>query len=93
MLIAGIQAILHFPGAFSLKDRRQELESLKRHLIQKHGASVRQVGEKDKWQVATLLVALACESEGEARERAEAVHRELENGYEYELSSFELTLY
>jgi uncharacterized protein len=93
VFIAGIQATLHFPGAFSLKDRRQELESLKRRLIQKHGASVKQVGEKDKWQIATLTIALACESEGEARQRAEAVHRELESGYEYELSSFELTLY
>lgn len=93
MFIAGIQATLHFPNAFSLKDRRQELESLKRRLIQRYGASVKQVGEKDKWQVATLAIALACENEGEARDRAEAVRRELESGYEYEVAAFELTLY
>ncbi len=92
MFIAGIKATLHFPNAFSLKDRRQVLESLKRRLIQHHGASVKQIGEKDKWQAATLAIALACESEGEARDRTEAVRRELETGYEYELTAFELTL-
>lgn len=89
MRAALLTAVMYFPCAFSLKDRRQMLQRIKATLSKRFGASVAQVGDKDKWQTAELSIAIACESEGAAREKAAAVKRLLENGDEYELASLD----
>jgi uncharacterized protein len=57
-----LQIDLHFPDAGSLKAKRKELAPVKAHLRQRVGASVAEIGHQDRWQRATLLVALVAGS-------------------------------
>ena len=53
-----LQVHLFFPESGSLKAKRAELNRVKAHLRQRHGASVAEVGHQDTWQRSTLAVAL-----------------------------------
>ena len=53
-----LTAELHFPGARSLKDKRQSLRSAKQRL-RNMGAAVAEVDHHDVWQRARLTVAVA----------------------------------
>ena len=77
---------LELPFAFSLKDKRQTLRSLKDRLRRKN-VSVIESDYQDIWQRATLEIALAAVSRGAAEEKREAIRRTLLN-YE-ELSILE----
>lgn len=57
MLIAILQLELHIPGAHSLKDKRQVLQSLIETMRRKFNISVAEVGRQDAWQHAELGVA------------------------------------
>ena len=54
-----LQVHLFFPESGSLKAKRAELNRVKAHLRQRHGASVAEVDHQDTWQRSTLAVALA----------------------------------
>ena len=77
---------LELPFAFSLKDKRQTLRSLKDRLRRKN-VSVVESDYQDIWQRATLEIALAAVSHGAAEEKREELRRMLLN-YE-ELSILE----
>ena len=77
---------LELPFAFSLKDKRQTLRSLKDRLRRKN-VSVVESDYQDVWQRATLEIALAAVSRGAAEEKREELRRMLLN-YE-ELSILE----
>jgi uncharacterized protein YlxP (DUF503 family) len=47
---------LHFPGARSLKDKRQALRSLETKIKNRHNVSVAEVEHQDLWQRARLAV-------------------------------------
>ena len=47
---------LHFPGARSLKDKRQALRSLEQRLRNRHNVALAEVEHQDLWQRATLAV-------------------------------------
>ncbi len=47
---------LHFPGARSLKDKRQALRSLEQRARSRHNVSIAEVEHQDLWQRATLAV-------------------------------------
>jgi uncharacterized protein YlxP (DUF503 family) len=47
---------LHFPGARSLKDKRQALRSLETRLRNRFNVSVAEVAYQDLWQRARLAV-------------------------------------
>lgn len=49
---------LHFPAAQSLKDKRMILKSLKDKIRSRYNVSVAELDGQDKWQVATLGVAM-----------------------------------
>jgi len=78
LFVAILRVHLHFPQAGSLKAKRAELNSIKAHLRQRHGASVADVGHQDTWQRATLAVAVVGQSESAAAERADDVGRYLD---------------
>ena len=59
-----LQVHLFFPESGSLKAKRAELNRVKAHLRQRHGASVAEVDHQDTWQRSTLAVALAGGSPG-----------------------------
>ena len=49
---------LHIPHAQSLKQKRSVISSLKTQLSQKFNLSIAEVGNLDKWQRATLALAV-----------------------------------
>ncbi len=56
MVIGLLTLQLHFPGARSLKDKRQALRSLEERLRHRHNVSLAEVEHQDLWQRATLAV-------------------------------------
>jgi uncharacterized protein YlxP (DUF503 family) len=85
-LFFAVRLELELPFAFSLKDKRQTLRSLKDRLRRKN-VSVVESDYQDIWQRATLEIALAAVSHGAAEEKREELRRMLLN-YE-ELSILE----
>ena len=69
---------LFFPESGSLKAKRAELNSVKAHLRNRHGASVAEVAHQDTWQRSTLAVALAGGSPGRCEAAADDVGRYLD---------------
>lgn len=72
---------LHFPATGSLKGKRHELRSVKEQLHGRLGAAVAEVGHQDKWQRATLSVALTSGSIPELDRAADRVERYLVDRY------------
>jgi uncharacterized protein YlxP (DUF503 family) len=72
---------LFFPESGSLKAKRAELNRVKAHLHNRHGASVAEVGHQDTWQRATLAVVLAGGSAGRCDEAADNVVRYLDASF------------
>jgi hypothetical protein len=56
MVIGLLTLQLHFPGARSLKDKRQALRSLETKLRNRFNIAVAEVEHQDLWQRATLAV-------------------------------------
>ena len=56
MTIGLLTLELHFPGARSLKDKRQPLRSLETRLRNQYNVAVAEVEHQDLWQRATLAV-------------------------------------
>jgi uncharacterized protein YlxP (DUF503 family) len=56
MFIGLLTLSLHFPGARSLKDKRQALRSLEARLRNKFNVSVAEVEYQDLWQRSRLAV-------------------------------------
>jgi uncharacterized protein YlxP (DUF503 family) len=54
MVIGLLVLELHFPGARSLKDKRQALRSLEQRVRHRHNVSLAEVEHQDLWQRATL---------------------------------------
>jgi hypothetical protein len=73
-----LQVHLFFPESGSLKAKRAELNRVKAHLRQRHGASVAEVGHQDTWQRSTLAVALAGGAPGRCEAAADDVVRYLD---------------
>ncbi len=47
---------LHFPGARSLKDKRQALRSLEQRVRKQHNVAIAEVEHQDLWQRSVLAV-------------------------------------
>jgi uncharacterized protein YlxP (DUF503 family) len=71
-----IEAELHLGEAHDLKGKRKLVKSLKDQL-QNRGVAVAETDHHDKWQRASLLVALV--GDGEIEDRADAVQRLIES--------------
>jgi uncharacterized protein YlxP (DUF503 family) len=56
MVIGLLTLELHFPGARSLKDKRQALRSLETKIRNRFNVSVAEVAHQDLWQRAQLAV-------------------------------------
>jgi len=56
MVIGLLMLDLHFPGARSLKDKRQALQSLETRLRKRFNVSLAEVEHQDLWQRARLAV-------------------------------------
>jgi uncharacterized protein YlxP (DUF503 family) len=56
--IALLSLRLHIPASQSLKSKRMVVKSLKDRLRNRFNASVAEVGELDKWQLAELCICM-----------------------------------
>ena len=56
MVIGLLTLELHFPGARSLKDKRQALRSLETRVRNRHNVAIAEVEHQDLWQRARLAV-------------------------------------
>ena len=56
MVIGLLTLDLHFPGARSLKDKRQALRSLEARIRNHHNVSLAEVEHQDLWQRSRLAV-------------------------------------
>ena len=56
MVIGLLTLELHFPGARSLKDKRQALRSLEQRIRNRFNVSIAEVEYQDLWQRARLAV-------------------------------------
>lgn len=79
--VAVLVVDLHFPEAGSLKAKRKELSSVKSLLHSRHGAAVSEVGHQDRWQRATLAVALSSGTLSQLEVHADAIERWLEGRF------------
>jgi len=76
---------LHFPGAHSLKEKRQYVRSAKAHLQNRVGASVAEVDHHEVWQRARLTAAVVTREHGEAERLLDEAERWL-RGQEWEVA-------
>ena len=58
MIVGRLNLILNIPAARSLKDKRRVVKSLITRIHNRHNASVAEVGDNDKWQIARLGAAV-----------------------------------
>lgn len=56
MVIGLLTLDLHFPGARSLKDKRQALRSLEARVRNRHNVALAEVEHQDLWQRSRLAV-------------------------------------
>ena len=77
-MFCAVRLELELPFSSSLKDKRQTLRSLKDRLRRKN-VSVVESENQDRWQRATVEIALAAVSRGAAEEKREDLRRTLLN--------------
>jgi len=77
-LFCTVRLELELPFSSSLKDKRQTLRSVKDRLRRKN-VSVVEADHHDRWQRATVEIALAAVSRGAAVEKREEIRRQLLN--------------
>ena len=77
-MCCAVRLELELPSASSLKKKRKTLRSLKDRLRRKN-VSVVESDNHDRWQRATVELALAAVSRGAAEEKREEVRRALLN--------------
>ncbi len=58
MIVGVLRVRLAIYGAQSLKDKRRVVKSLKDRLAARHNISIAEVDDLDRWQVATIGLAL-----------------------------------
>lgn len=82
---------LRFPESHSLKEKRMQLRSAKKHLQNRFGASVAEVDHHDVWQRARITVACVAREAREAQTLIDGAERWLA-GQDFELALTERDL-
>ena len=86
MIIGLLTLDLHFPGARSLKDKRQALRSLLTRLRNEFNVSVAEVEHQDLWQRATVAVVTVNTDHGHLDSTLQSVTSAAENAREIMLA-------
>ncbi len=64
---------LHLPESGSLKDKRQVVRSLAQRIRNKFHVSVAEVGDNEKWQIATIGIACVSNSHRHCEEMLDEI--------------------
>jgi uncharacterized protein len=75
MLVGVARLVISIPGAQSLKDRRRVVKSLKDRIRAKLPVSIAEVGDLERYQVATLGVAIVSNDSSRCSEVLDAAAR------------------
>jgi hypothetical protein len=78
MFIGVLRLVFQIPGAASLKDRRRVVKSFKDRVRARFPVSIAEVGDLERYQVATLGVAVVAGDSGRCTEVLAAVSRAAE---------------
>ena len=73
MVIGLLTLDLHFPGARSLKDKRQALRSLEQRIRNRFNVSIAEVEHQDLWQRSRLAVVSVNTDHGHLESTLQAV--------------------
>ncbi len=84
--VAVFKFLIHH--SFSLKQKRQIIKSVMGKLRSKFDISIAEVGDNDKWQAATLAVAVVSNDSAHAHRMLETVHHFIEELQMAEIVSF-----
>ena len=85
MVIGLLTLDLHFPGARSLKDKRQALRSLETRIRNKFNVSIAEVEHQDLWQRARLAVVTVNTDHAHLESTLQSVEREAATAREIQL--------
>jgi len=85
MVIGLLTLDLHFPGARSLKDKRQALRSLETRLRNKFNVAVAEVEHQDLWQRARVAVVTVNTDHGHLESTLSSVADEAHNAREIQV--------
>lgn len=85
MVIGLLTLDLHFPGARSLKDKRQALRSLEQRVRNRFNVSIAEVEHQDLWQRARLAVVSVNTDHDHLEATLQSVASEAENAREIQL--------
>jgi uncharacterized protein YlxP (DUF503 family) len=92
MTIGVLKLILFIPNSNSLKEKRMVLHSLKARIRNNFNLAVTQIGDDDKWQVATLAIAGVERQRSQMNSTLSAVINFIENFKNLELLNQEMEL-
>ncbi len=68
MFVGVARIVVQIPGAHSLKDRRAVVRSFKDRVRSRLKISVAEIGDAERWQIATFGVAVVSSDRGRAEE-------------------------
>jgi len=85
MVIGLLTLDLHFPGARSLKDKRQALRSLETRIRNRFNVSIAEVEHQDLWQRARVAVVTVNTDHGHLDSTLSSVTSEAENAREIQV--------
>jgi uncharacterized protein YlxP (DUF503 family) len=80
---------LHIPQSRSLKEKRAVVRPIVEGLRHRFSLSVAEIGHQDKWQRATIGLAVVSDSPAHAAEVVDAVERWVWSRPDVEVSAFE----
>ena len=89
MWIAIVRIDLIIPGAYSLKDRRQAVKSLKERLRHRFDAACAEVGDLESWNRASLGISLVSNEKQALQEMVEEIVRYSRNDSNVQLANSE----
>ena len=77
--VLAIRLQLHIPHSHSLKEKRKVVRSLKERLRHRFNVTVAEVGTLDKWQVATIMVAMVSKDRTYLNEQTNKIRTFVDN--------------
>lgn len=92
MFIGLLTLDLHFPGARSLKDKRQALRSLEQRIRNRFNVSIAEVEHQDLWQRARLAVVSVNTDHGHLESTLQSVAGEAGSARDVELLDSQVEL-
>ena len=93
MFVAICRVEVSIPGAFSLKDKRQVLQSMVSRVRRQFPVAIAEIEDQELWNAAVLGLAVVSNNGGHAREVLEKSVRFLENSrLDAEIGSVEFDL-